>query len=149
MNRLPEIANQSNHLSSRAVFSSVFATLGTLFTWLFGEWDLIFKVLASFMLIDYITGVLVAYIESEIDSKKGFKGIVKKVLMLILLTVGVLLDRLIGSEWTFRTAVCYFLIGNEGWSIVENIGKTGVKIPNKLKRALTQLMDEKNIEDEK
>jgi phage-related holin len=55
---------------------------------------------------------------------------------------------LIGIEWTFRTLVCYFFIGNEGWSILENIGKTGLPIPDKLKDKLAQLKEEGGNIDE-
>lgn len=144
MERISELINKTLYWDTRKIFSSILAIVGTLFTWLFGEWDLIFKILASFMVLDYITGVLVAFINKEINSEVGFRGILKKSLILILLIVGVLLDRLIGSEWTFRTAVCYFFIGNEGWSIIENIGKTGINIPNKLKNALSQIISEED-----
>lgn len=134
-------------MQNKNIFNSIIASMGTLFTWLFGAWDLMFKVLASFMIIDYATGVLVAFIEGTVDSKKGFKGIVKKVLMLIILIVGVLLDRLLGTEWLFRTATCYFLIGNEGLSILENVAKTGLPLPEKLKEGLLQLKEGGNLDE--
>lgn len=134
-----EVINLDN---TRTVFSLVIATIGVFLSWIFGEWDIALQVLVALMVIDYITGVIVAYINGDIDSRVGFKGILKKVLILIALIVGVLLDRLIGIEWTFRTVVCYFFIGNEGWSILENIGKTGLPIPDKLKDKLAQLKDE-------
>ena len=135
--------------NTRAIFNTIIATLGIYITWLFGSWDIAIQVLVAFMIIDYVTGVIVAYINGEVDSKIGFKGILKKVLILIALIVGVLLDRLVGIEWTFRTVVCYFFIGNEGWSILENIGKTGLPLPNKLKDKLAQLKNEEggNIDE--
>lgn len=126
-------------INNKTIFNFTIATVGTLASWLFGEWDLTIKILASFMILDYITGVIVACIRGEVDSRVGFKGILKKSLILVVLIVGVLLDRLIGSEWTFRTAVCYFFIGNEGWSIFENIGKCGLPLPNSLIDKLAQL----------
>ena len=134
--------------NTRALFSTIIATVGVYATWLFGGWDIAIQVLVAFMIIDYITGVIVAYINGEIDSRIGFKGILKKVLILIALIVGVLLDRLVGIEWTFRTVVCYFFIGNEGWSILENIGKTGLPLPERLKDKLAQLKDEGGNIDE-
>jgi toxin secretion/phage lysis holin len=134
--------------NTRAIFNTIIATLGIYITWLFGSWDIAIQVLVAFMIIDYVTGVIVAYINGEVDSRIGFKGILKKVLILIALIVGVLLDRLVGIEWTFRTVVCYFFIGNEGWSILENIGRTGLPLPNKLKDKLAQLKDEGGNIDE-
>ena len=135
--------------NTRAIFNTIIATLGIYITWLFGSWDIAIQVLVAFMIIDYVTGVIVAYINGEVDSRIGFKGILKKVLILIALIVGVLLDRLVGIEWTFRTVVCYFFIGNEGWSILENIGKTGLPIPERLKDGLAQLKSEEggNIDE--
>ena len=147
MEKLPDNINRVNH--TKTIFNSLCATAGTLFTWLFGEWDVLFQVLATMMVLDYFTGVIVAFINNTVDSKVGFKGILKKVLMLIVLIVGVLLDRLLKTEWLFRTAICYFLTGNEGLSILENIGRTGINIPNKLKNALIQLKNEEDINNKK
>ena len=134
-------------MQNKNIVNGIVASMGTLFTWLFGAWDLMFKVLASMMIIDYITGVLVAFIDCTVDSRVGFKGILKKVLMLILLIVGVLLDRLLGTEWLFRTATAYFLIGNEGLSILENVAKTGLPLPEKLKEGLLQLKEGGNLDE--
>ena len=134
--------------NTRVLFSTIIATVGVYATWLFGTWDIAIQVLVALMIIDYITGVIVAYINGEIDSRIGFKGILKKVLILIALIVGVLVDRLIGVEWTFRTVVCYFFIANEGLSILENIGKTGLPLPERLKDKLAQLKDEGGNIDE-
>ena len=128
--------------STRAIFNGVVAFIGVVATWLFGGWDLALKVLIVFIALDYVTGVIVAFINKEIDSKIGFKGILKKSLILIVLIVGVLLDRLLASEWTFRTVVCYFFIGNEGWSVLENIGKAGLPLPDRLMDILNQLKNE-------
>jgi toxin secretion/phage lysis holin len=128
--------------STRAVFNSIVAFVGITYTWLFGGWDLALMVLVVFIALDYITGVIVAFTNKEIDSKIGFRGILKKSLILIVLIVSVLLDRLLASEWTFRTVVCYFFIGNEGWSILENVGKAGLPLPDKLMDILQQLKQE-------
>ena len=128
--------------STRAIFNSFVAFIGVVATWLFGGWDLALKVLVTFIVADYATGVIVAFINREIDSKIGFRGILKKSLILIVLIVSVLLDRLLASEWTFRTVVCYFFIGNEGWSILENVGKAGLPLPDRLMDILNQLKNE-------
>lgn len=129
-------------MENKTIFNSIFAVVGTFLTWIFGGWDLAIQILVSMMVIDYITGVIVAYINKEVDSKVGFRGILKKSLILIILIVGVLLDRLIGNEWIFRTATCYFFIANEGISILENIAKCGIPLPTKLMDKLVQLKDE-------
>ena len=48
---------------------------------------------------------------------------------------------LIGAGSILRNAVIFFYLANEGVSIVENAGKIGLPIPDKLKEALVQLKD--------
>lgn len=128
------------------IFDSVVAIIATFFTYLFGGWDVALSILITFMILDYITGVIWAYIQKNLNSEVGFKGLVKKCTILIVLIVGAMLDRLLNSgEWVFRTLVAYFYIANEGISLLENISNLGVPIPAKIKDALEQL----NKEDER
>lgn len=128
------------------IFDSVVAIIATFFTYLFGGWDVALSILITFMILDYITGVIWAYIQKNLNSEVGFKGLVKKCTILIVLIVGAMLDRLLNSgEWVFRTLVAYFYIANEGISLLENISNLGVPIPSKIKDALEQL----NKEDER
>lgn len=121
-------------------FNVIVAILATFFTYLFGSWDLALQVLIVFMVLDYLTGVLHAYLIGQLSSEVGFKGLVKKCMILVVLIIGVMLDRILGTgTWVFRTLVCYFYIANEGISLLENISNLGVPIPNKIKNALEQL----------
>lgn len=125
------------------IFDSVVAIIATFFTYLFGGWDVALSILITFMILDYITGVIWAYIQKNLNSEVGFKGLVKKCTILIVLIVGAMLDRLLNSgEWVFRTLVAYFYIANEGISLLENISNLGVPIPAKIKDALEQLNKE-------
>ena len=121
-------------------FNAIVAVLATFFTYLFGSWDLALQVLIVFMILDYVTGVLYAYLTNQLDSEVGFKGLVKKCMILVVLIIGVMLDRMLGNgTWVFRTLVCYFYIANEGISLLENVGNIGIPIPNKIRNALEQL----------
>lgn len=123
-------------------FKGVVVSFGTGLTWFLGSWDMALKVLVCFMVLDYITGVLRAYVNKEVSSSIGLKGIARKAVILIVLIVAVLLDRLINSgTWVFRTLVCYFYICNEGISLLENCSGLGLPIPEKLKEALAQLKE--------
>ena len=73
------------------------AAIGTIFTWLFGAWDIALTVLVCFMILDYITGVIRAFIKKEVSSNVGLIGIARKSLILVVLIVGVLLDRLLNA----------------------------------------------------
>lgn len=124
------------------IFKGLVAGLGTVATALFGAWDMALIVLVSFMVLDYCTGLLRGYINKELSSDVGLKGIARKSVIFVVLIVAVLLDRLInGENWIFRTLVCYFYIANEGLSLLENCTSLGLPIPNKLKEALAQLKE--------
>jgi len=121
-------------------FNAIVAVLAIFFTYLFGSWDLALQVLIVFMVLDYLTGVLHAYLIGQLSSEVGFKGLVKKCMILVVLIIGVMLDRILGTgTWVFRTLVCYFYIANEGISLLENVGNIGIPIPNKIRNALEQL----------
>lgn len=124
------------------ILKTIIATIGTGFTWLFGTWDTALIVLIVFMALDYATGLLRAYINKEVSSDVGLKGIARKTVIFVVLIVAVLLDRLLNTgNWMFRTLVCYFYIANEGISLLENCSGLGLPIPGKLKDALAQLKD--------
>ncbi|MEG0612660.1 MAG: phage holin family protein [Clostridium sp.] len=117
-------------------------TLGTGITWLLGTWDTALVVLLAFMILDYITGVLRAWINKEVSSDIGLKGIARKAVIFVVLIVAVMLDRLLNTgTWVFRTLICYFYIANEGISLLENCAGLGLPVPDKLKDALAQLKD--------
>lgn len=130
------------------IFNSLVAVVATFFTYLFGGWDLALKILITFMILDYVTGVIYAYVIKMLNSEIGFKGLIKKCMILAVLIVGVALDRMLGNDgtWVFRTLVCYFYIANEGISLLENISNLGVPIPNKIKNALEQLNNDEESE---
>ena len=128
--------NLSNYLKG------VVAIVGTALTWLFGAWDTALMVLVCFMVLDYCTGVIRAFINKEVSSDIGLKGIARKTVILIVLIVAVLLDRLLNTgTWVFRTIVCYFYIANEGISLLENCAGLGLPVPESIQNALVQLKD--------
>jgi len=103
--------------------------------------------LIAFVIIDYITGVMVGITQKKLSSEIGFKGILKKVLIFCLVGVGSIVDTKILCEGNaIRTAVVFFYCSNEGVSILENVAKIGLPIPQKLKDVLEQLNDRKEGE---
>lgn len=100
--------------------------------------------LLAFMAIDYISGVIIAIIRKELSSEVGFKGIAKKIFMLMLVAVGHILDAyVIGDGDVFRNGVTGFYIANEGISILENAGVL-IPLPKKLLDILAQLRDKED-----
>lgn len=123
-------------------FKLVTVMIGTGLTWLFGAWDIALGALIVFMVLDYATGLLRAWVNKEVSSDVGLKGIARKAVIFVVLIVAVLLDRLLNTgSWVFRTLICYFYIANEGISLLENCAGVGLPIPVKLKDALAQLKD--------
>lgn len=121
----------------------IIAALGTYFTWLFGTWDIAIAVLIVFMITDYTSGVIRAYVNKELSSNVGLIGITRKLMILFILIVAVALDRLMNNDtWVFRTLVCYFYISNEGISLIENAAGMGLPIPQKLVNILVQLKED-------
>lgn len=131
-------------MNDNNILKSMFAMICTFFTYLFGGWDTALIALVVFMVLDFLSGWIAAIINNKLDSHVGFKGILKKSLILSVLIIAVLLDRLLNNDiWVFRTLVCYFYIANEGLSILENAGKCGIKLPHKLLKSLQQLQEKK------
>lgn len=123
------------------IVGAIGAGLGWLLAWLFGAWEIGLQILISVMVLDYISGLVCGTKDKQLSSSIGFAGLKKKFTMLIILIVGVLVDRLLGQGWIFRTLVIYFYITMEALSILENAARLNVPIPQKLKDALVQLQE--------
>lgn len=122
----------------------IVAVIGTGFTWLFGAWDMALTILIIFMVLDYATGVLKGYVNKELSSDIGLKGLARKAVILVVLIVAVCLDRLLNTgNWVFRTLVAYFYIANEGLSLIENCAALGAPVPEQIIDALAQLKNKK------
>ena len=119
-----------------------FSALGGFLGWYLGGMDGFLYALIAFVLVDYITGVMCAIVDKKLSSAVGFKGICRKVLIFVLVGIGNLVDvYVLGQEGVLRTAVIFFYLSNEGISFLENAGRLGLPIPQKLKDVLEQLHD--------
>jgi len=118
--------------------SVVFGVIGGLIISFLGGWDGLAITLVSFIVLDWITGLLKAIYNKNLSSYTGFKGIIKKVVILIVVGVTVLLEKNMGIP-AIREIVMMFFIANEGISLLENVSQIGVPFPDKLKEILIQL----------
>ena len=123
-----------------------FAAVGGFLGLFLGGYDGFLYALLTFVVIDYLTGVLCAIVDKKLSSEIGAKGIFKKVLIFVLIGVANILDTQIfgGTGYNvgaLRTAGIFFYLCNEGVSILENAGHMGLPIPKKLKAVLQQLHD--------
>lgn len=125
-------------INYKDIANVLWAGISALFVYVFGGVDVAFKCLIVIMIIDYITGVIANRL--NLDSKIGFNGIAKKVMILALVAVGAQADKAIGTDgYMCRTIVTMFYIANESLSIVENSAKMGLPVPQKLIDCLNQL----------
>lgn len=136
-----------------AVAAGLFARLGILLY--------ILLILAAAMAIDYLTGMLASKTEAldhpddpayGWNSKKGAKGILKKVGYLCIIAVAMMVDWVIlhvaadiGFEINvkafFGIMVTVWYLLNEMLSIVENAGRMGAPVPDWLKKYIAVLKD--------
>lgn len=120
---------------------------GAVFGYLFGEVDLLVKVLVCFIVADYISGLLASGYQGQLNSKMGFKGIAKKIAILILVAIAHQVDLILGTHNTTRDAVIFFYLANELISILENFIRMEMKVPEVLKN-LVSIFDSKAGEKE-
>lgn len=126
----------------------IFGGIITAVSGFLGGMDGIMYALIAFISIDYITGVAVAIKQKKLSSEVGFWGLVRKVCILVLVGVAHFIDlNVMGTGDIFRTAIALYYIGNEGVSLLENIGNLGVKLPKKLIDILVQIRDSNSGDD--
>jgi toxin secretion/phage lysis holin len=122
--------------------SGVVSVLATTFVWLIGGVDVAFICLIVAIALDYISGLIKAYNTKTLSSSIGFRGILKKIGILILVMLSVIVDRITVNNGGIRTLVVYYFVANEGLSILENLAQAGLPIPKKLKEALRVIKKE-------
>ena len=126
----------------KEIYNSIIAVVLTTFLYLVGGLDVAMICLLVAIMLDYISGVIKAYVTKQLSSQIGFRGILKKVAILIIVMLAVLVDRVTGDTGAIRTIVIYYFVANEGLSIIENLGQAGVPIPQSIKKALKALKKE-------
>lgn len=137
------------------VILSVIGAVGSCIAAALGGWDSAVITLVCFMVIDYITGWMLAVIfkkshkteSGAYSSAIGLKGLCKKFMILLLIMVANLLDQQIGGSY-IRDGACIVFIGNEAMSILENAGLMGIPIPKVITDALDVLHAKQNPEVE-
>lgn len=137
-----------NGVQTKNVILFVLSMIGSFIVKFLGGVDTVLIALILFMAVDYITGLAVALIFHKskktagggASSKECLKGIVKKLSMLLLVGLAHELDVIMGIDYT-RTMAILFLIGNEGLSVLENMGLMGITYPAFLIKALESLKD--------
>ena len=130
------------------IIDSIAGAVGAVLGFMYGEVTGLFWALVAFMVLDYISGILAAISVRKLSSKVGFKGIAKKLLILVFVSVGHITDTyVLGGVPVAMTAVILFYIANEGISIVENASELGLPVPQKIKNELEQIKNKSGEDD--
>lgn len=120
-------------------FNDLFSIVTTSLVYLLGGFDVSLKSLIIVIILDYITGVIAAFYNKKLNSKIGFKGIMKKFCYFLVIALAVVIDNMLNKTGVIRTLVIYFFVANDGLSIIENMLKMGIKLPQKLVDSLDQM----------
>lgn len=116
------------------------AAVGGWLGYFLGGMDGLLTALLIFMAVDYVTGLMCAVADKKLSFSVGFKGICKKVLIIMLVGVAHIVDlHVVGTGNALRGAVVCFYLSNEGVSLLENAAHLGLPIPEKMKSILAQL----------
>ncbi len=115
------------------------AGIASICTFLFGAPDIWLLTLLAFIVIDYISGVIAAYIAHELSSRVGFIGILKKMMYFFVVAVAHCADVATGAGGVLQGIAIGVMISNEGISILENCARCGIHIPERLMNALAQI----------
>lgn len=124
-------------------FYGVICTIGGVVGNLAGGFDKLFIALLVCMIIDYISGMIVAAVfknspktdTGALQSNAGLKGLAKKIFILLIVAVAVQIDIVLNSDF-IRNAVILGFIANEALSIMENGGLMGFEYPSTLVNAI-------------
>lgn len=137
------------------IFLLTTGVIGSLIASLFGGWTIALETLFIFMLVDYLTGLIVAGVfhkssktkNGALESRAGFKGLCRKVGILLCVLVAYRFDLLMDTTY-LKDAICITFVVNESISILENIGLMGVPIPDKLTKAIEILKERGDKNDQ-
>lgn len=139
---------------TKTAICSIIGVIGGMIASAFGGWDAALTTLVLFMVIDYISGLIVAGVfhasrkteSGTLESRAGWKGLCRKGMTLLFVLIAYRLDLAIGVSYIRDTVIIGF-IANELISIVENAGLMGIPLPSVITKAidvLTKKGDELN-----
>ena len=130
---------------------ALFSAVGAAFSFLVGGVDKLISALLVFVALDYVTGLVAAWKTATLDSRKGFEGIKRKVVMLLIVIMAHWIDACLFGISTCRSMVIFAYMGNEGLSILENLDRIGYSeyIPSLVREKLAQLRTEKESQNDR
>ncbi len=107
---------------------------------LLGGWNTVLEILLIVMALDYLTGVANAFKSHSVSSSAGYKGLVKKSTIFIIVILSAQIDKMLGPDnHLFRDCTAISFSINDALSILENAGSMGLKFPAFLYSALVKI----------
>ena len=128
--------------------STVIGIVGGFFAAIFGQWDSILWALLVIMVLDYLTGIIKAVYTKTMSSEIGFKGLLKKITVLIIVALSNVLQQITGDNVAIREIVIMFYVANEGISVLENVAVIYPRMPKAIKDILLQIRDSNSADSE-
>ncbi|WP_404444743.1 phage holin family protein [Sutcliffiella horikoshii] len=117
------------------IYLGTVSIVGSMASLLYGGFSSLLMFLIMFVVVDYLTGIMAAYVEKRLSSRVGFKGIAQKVFIFALVSIAHVLDTILGTNLIKDITILFYLV-NEFISIMENASRIGVPIPNILKKVI-------------
>ena len=134
-------------MNKEVIFTTT-GIIGAFISQLFGGWTQGMTTLVILMIVDYIMGILVAAVfgmskkteDGKLESRAGWKGLVRKGVTLLIILVATRIDMLMGTTFVRDAAVIGFS-ANELLSIIENAGLMGIPMPKVITDAVEVLQN--------
>ena len=128
----------------------IFAAIGGWLGYFLGGCDGLLYALVTFVVIDYLTGIMCAISDHTLSSQVGFRGICRKVLIFLMVGIANIIDvQVLNTPGVLRTATVFFYLSNEGVSLLENAAHLGLPVSDAIKAVLEQLHNRGNSADQK
>lgn len=133
-------------VKTQYILDTAIGVIGALVYLAVGDITAELSTLVWLMLLDMVTGFLVASVfkasrktsSGTLSSKEMLKGFVRKVGMLMLVAIAYRLDNMLNVNY-LKNATTIALIAEECLSLIENIGLMGIPIPKFISSAIDVL----------
>lgn len=129
-------------------FALISGIIGSIVSYMFDSVGVAVSILILFMLADYITGMVAAGIQKELNSRVGWTGFIRKIYVLVLIGLIYALEYLAGYYTEFDIfgghvgdGAAFAYIAIEFISITENGVKMGAPIPKFIQNLLKVVKD--------
>jgi len=117
------------------------AVIGAIVSFMFGGWSALLSLFFFVLILDYVSGLGAAIISGQgLSSAIGYRGLVKKFFMVLVIALSHQIDRVMGTDMIMYGSL-YFFVANELISIVENYGRMGLPLPQRLKGIIKVLKE--------